>query len=86
MASTFYSSKGLVERHPTLKKKGKSGKSFIGTQMAVSPVSPAMTPMGTAQSAARELLGSVLDSIVQILGELSTEFYQLFLCTFTFYY
>ncbi|CAA7402096.1 unnamed protein product [Spirodela intermedia] len=72
VASTFYSSKGLVERHPTLKKKGKGGTSFITTQMAVSPVSPTMTPMGTAQSAARELLGSVLDSIVQILENHAT--------------
>ncbi|KAL4564836.1 hypothetical protein LXL04_028908 [Taraxacum kok-saghyz] len=32
----------------------------------VSPVSPVMDPMGAAQSAAKELLDSILDAIVQI--------------------
>ncbi|CAA6665365.1 unnamed protein product [Spirodela intermedia] len=59
VASTFILQKDWVE-HPSLHTD------------AVSPVSPTMTPMGTAQSAARELLGSVLDSIVQILENHAT--------------
>ena len=62
-ASTFYSSQGLIGRQQTLKA------SSAGTPMAVSPVSPVMTPTGTAQSIARELLGSILDSVVLILGK-----------------
>ena len=33
--------------------------------MAVSPVSPVMAPAGTAQTAAKELLDSILDIVVQ---------------------
>ena len=68
-ASTFYSSQGLIGRQQTLKAKVKGGASSVGTQMAVSPVSTVMTPTGTAQSIARELLGSILDSVVLILGK-----------------
>ncbi|XP_078441735.1 subunit of exocyst complex 8 [Wolffia australiana] len=66
--ATIYSSRGLAERRLT----GKTGASFIGTQMALSPVSTAMTPIGVAQSAAGDLLTSVLDTVVQIIENHAT--------------
>ncbi|OAY69353.1 Exocyst complex component SEC8 [Ananas comosus] len=65
--SDLYYSKGLLESYQLSKQKAKNGTSFLGTQLAISPISPAMTPMGTAQCAASELLSSVLESIVLIL-------------------
>ncbi|XP_073010385.1 exocyst complex component SEC8 [Typha latifolia] len=65
--SEICSLKGLPESYQLLKQKTKNGSSFTGVQLAVSPISPAMTPMGKAQCAASELLSSVLDSIVHIL-------------------
>uniref|UniRef100_A0A1D1Y1X3 Exocyst complex component Sec8 n=1 Tax=Anthurium amnicola TaxID=1678845 RepID=A0A1D1Y1X3_9ARAE len=64
--SSLHSSKVLIESYQ-VPKHTKNGTSLMGTHMAVSPVSPAMTPVGTAQSAAGELLGSILDSIIRIL-------------------
>ncbi|XP_076957370.1 exocyst complex component SEC8-like isoform X1 [Bidens hawaiensis] len=46
--------------------KHKNGPSLAVSLMAVSPVTPVMAPMGAAQSAAKELLDSVLDTIVRI--------------------
>ncbi|KAK9063025.1 hypothetical protein SSX86_016895 [Deinandra increscens subsp. villosa] len=48
------------------KEKHKNGTSLAGSLMAVSPVTPVMAPMGAAQSAAKELLGFILDTIVRI--------------------
>ncbi|XP_071734584.1 exocyst complex component SEC8 [Rutidosis leptorrhynchoides] len=48
------------------KEKHKTGTSIAGSLLAVSPVSPVMAPMGAAQSAAKELLDSILDAIVRI--------------------
>lgn len=50
------------------KEKHKNGTSLVGSLLAVSPVSPVMAPMGAAQSAAKELLDSILDAIVRIFG------------------
>ncbi|KAG1331762.1 exocyst complex component SEC8 [Cocos nucifera] len=65
--SDLYYSKGLLDSYQVLKQKHRNGTSSVGTQMAISPVSPAMTPMGTAQSATSELLSSILDSVIRIL-------------------
>lgn len=65
------SSKGFLEGSKLLKHKSKNGSSLNGTQQIVSPISPLMTPTGQAQHAASELLASVLNSIIHILGELS---------------
>ncbi|PKA56682.1 putative exocyst complex component 4 [Apostasia shenzhenica] len=60
-------SKGTFGGYQMLKQKAKNGTSFLGPQLVVSPVSPTMTPIGTAQSAASELLSSILDSMTHIL-------------------
>jgi hypothetical protein len=69
------SSKGFLEGYKLLKHKDKNGSSLNGTQQIVSPISSLMTPTGQAQHAASELLASVLDSIIHILGELSLAIY-----------
>ncbi|CAL5357818.1 unnamed protein product [Camellia sinensis] len=43
-----------------------NGISLAGTLLAVSPVSPVMAPIGTAQAVAKELLNSILDAVVRI--------------------
>ncbi|KAI3799688.1 hypothetical protein L1987_34987 [Smallanthus sonchifolius] len=48
------------------KEKHKNGTSLAGSLMAVSPVTTVMAPMGAAQTAAKELLDSILDTIVRI--------------------
>ncbi|THG09957.1 hypothetical protein TEA_006273 [Camellia sinensis var. sinensis] len=45
-----------------------NGISLAGTLLAVSPVSPVMAPIGTAQAVAKELLNSILDAVVRIFG------------------
>ncbi|XP_059644812.1 exocyst complex component SEC8 isoform X2 [Cornus florida] len=59
-------SKGHLNSYQLSKQKRQNGMSLAGTLVAVSPVSPVMAPMGTAQAAAKELLGSILDIIVRI--------------------
>nr|GFA44952.1 exocyst complex component SEC8 [Tanacetum cinerariifolium] len=58
--------KGQLQSYQLSKEKQKNGTSLAGTLFAVSPVSPVMAPMGAAQSAAKELLDSILDAIVRI--------------------
>ncbi|KAK2995859.1 hypothetical protein RJ640_015819 [Escallonia rubra] len=58
--------KGQLESYQLPKQKRLNGISMSGTQLAVSPVSPVMAPMGTAQAAAKELLHSILDTVVRI--------------------
>ncbi|XP_073117058.1 exocyst complex component SEC8 [Elaeis guineensis] len=65
--SDLYYSKGLLDSYQVLKQKHRNGTSSVGTQVAISPVSSAMTPMGTAQSATSELLSLILDSVIRIL-------------------
>ena len=67
--SDLLDAKGLLQNFQILRQKGKNGTSFLGTQLAVSPVPPALTPTGTAQSAASELLNSALDFVIHILGK-----------------
>lgn len=58
--------KGQLQSYQLSKEKHKNGTSLAGTLSAVSPVSPVMAPMGAAQSAAKELLDSILDAMVRI--------------------
>ncbi|KAK3043590.1 hypothetical protein RJ639_001652 [Escallonia herrerae] len=62
--------KGQLESYQLPKQRRVNGISMSGTQLAVSPVSPVMAPMGTAQAAARELLHSILDTVVRIFGQM----------------
>lgn len=63
--------KGLLESYQLPKQKRQNGISPAGTVLTVSPVSPVMAPTGTAQTAAKELLDSILDIVVRIFGERS---------------
>ncbi|KAK1310975.1 putative exocyst complex component 4 [Acorus calamus] len=66
-SSGLHHPKGLLESYHVRKQKGRNGTSTIGSVLTISPVSPVMTPIGAAQSAARELLTSILDTIVRVL-------------------
>ncbi|CAI0410952.1 unnamed protein product [Linum tenue] len=55
-----------VESYQLTKKKQQNGISLAGTLLQVSPVSPVMAPTGKAQTAAKDLLDSVLDTVVRI--------------------
>lgn len=57
--------KGQLE-HQFAKQKRQNGVSQTGALLAVSPVSHVMSPSGTAQISARELLDSILDTVVRI--------------------
>ncbi|KAJ4834639.1 exocyst subunit [Turnera subulata] len=69
-AQTFTSSlhyvKGQLESYQLPKQKRQNGISLAVTLLAVSPVSPVMAPTGNAQAAAKELLNSILDTVVRI--------------------
>lgn len=65
-SSTLHTLKGQLETYQLSKQKRANGVSLSGTLLAVSPVTPVMAPMGTAQAAARELLNSILDAIIKI--------------------
>ncbi|KAL0716959.1 hypothetical protein Bca4012_066281 [Brassica carinata] len=58
--------KGQSEAYRLSKEKPQNGMSNSGSHLAVSPVSPLMAPGGKAQAAAKDLLDSVLDTIVKI--------------------
>ncbi|KAJ4720725.1 Exocyst complex component SEC8 [Melia azedarach] len=58
--------KGQLESYRMQKQKHQNGISLAGTLLAVSPVSAVMAPMGKAQAATKELLDSILDSVVRI--------------------
>ncbi|XP_075670518.1 exocyst complex component SEC8 [Castanea sativa] len=58
--------KGQFQSFQLQKQKRQNGMSLVGTLSAVSPVSSVMGPRGKAQSAAMELLDSILDTIVRI--------------------
>lgn len=60
--------KGQLESYHLPKQKRQNGLSLAGTLLAVSPVSPGMAPTGRAQSTTKELLDSILDSVVRIFG------------------
>ncbi|KAK6156340.1 hypothetical protein DH2020_010588 [Rehmannia glutinosa] len=58
--------KGRLESHRLPKQKRQNGISLTGALVAVSPVSHVMSPAGTAQISAQELLDSILDTVVRI--------------------
>lgn len=58
--------KGQLKSYQLPKQKRQNGISLAGTLLAVSPVSAVMAPMGKAQTTAKELLDSILDSVVRI--------------------
>ncbi|KAF8098820.1 hypothetical protein N665_0257s0034 [Sinapis alba] len=58
--------KGKSEAYRLSKEKPQNGMSNSGSHLAVSPVSPLMAPGGKAQAAAKDLLDSILDTIVKI--------------------
>ncbi|XP_027111493.2 exocyst complex component SEC8 [Coffea arabica] len=59
--------KGQLESYQLLKqKKHQNGISLAGALLAVSPVSSVMSPSGTAQASAKELLDSILETVVRI--------------------
>ncbi|KAK9742708.1 hypothetical protein RND81_03G192600 [Saponaria officinalis] len=65
-SSTLQNLKGQLEMYQLSKQKRANGMSLSGTLLAVSPVTPMMSPLGKAQAAARELLNSILDAIIKI--------------------
>ncbi|KAL3523498.1 hypothetical protein ACH5RR_016332 [Cinchona calisaya] len=59
--------KGQLESYRLLKqKKHQNGISLAGALLAASPVSAVMSPSGTAQASAKELLDSILETVVRI--------------------
>ncbi|CAI9767484.1 unnamed protein product [Fraxinus pennsylvanica] len=66
MVTGLHYLKGRLESHQLPKQKRQNGLTLAGTLLAVSPVSPVMSPAGTAQTAAKELLDSILDIVVRI--------------------
>ncbi|XAR52331.1 hypothetical protein NMG60_11020331 [Bertholletia excelsa] len=58
--------KGQLESYQLSKHKHQNGTSLSAMLLAVSPVSPVMAPLGTAQIASKDLLNSVLDTVVRI--------------------
>lgn len=65
-SSSLQTLKEQLESYQLSKHKHSNGVSLTVTLLAVSPVTPVMAPMGAAQSAARELLNSILDAIIRI--------------------
>ncbi|KAK9168623.1 hypothetical protein Syun_000763 [Stephania yunnanensis] len=59
--------KGQLESYQLQKQKRANGILLAGTVLAVSPVTQVMAPTGAAQTSTRELLDSILDTIIQIL-------------------
>ncbi|MBA0781019.1 hypothetical protein Gotri_001981 [Gossypium trilobum] len=64
--STLHSINGQLGSYQLPKQKRQNGMSLAGTLLAVSPVSLVMAPTGKAQAAAKELLDSILESVVRI--------------------
>ncbi|KAL5542595.1 hypothetical protein UlMin_010305 [Ulmus minor] len=58
--------KGHLESYQLPKQKRQNGISLARTLLAVNPVSHVMAPIGKAQAAAKELLDSILDTVVRI--------------------
>ncbi|KAA3464668.1 exocyst complex component SEC8 [Gossypium australe] len=64
--STLHFINGQLGSYQLPKQKRQNGMSLAGTLLAVSPVSLVMAPTGKAQAAAKELLDSILESVVRI--------------------
>ncbi|XP_065861564.1 exocyst complex component SEC8 [Euphorbia lathyris] len=58
--------KGKLESYQLPKQKRQNGISLAATFLSVSPVSTVLAPAGKAQAAAKDLLDSILDIVVQI--------------------
>ncbi|XP_050203746.1 exocyst complex component SEC8 isoform X2 [Mercurialis annua] len=58
--------KGQLASYQLPKQKQQNGISLAATLLSVSPVSPVMAPAGKAQAAAKDLLDSILETVVQI--------------------
>lgn len=80
---TLHFINGQLGSYQLLKQKRQNGMSLAGTLLAVSPVSPVMAPTGQAQVAAKELLDSILESVVRIFGGIWT---FLFIALILFYF
>ncbi|XP_021628705.1 exocyst complex component SEC8 isoform X3 [Manihot esculenta] len=65
-ATGLHIMKGQLESYQLSKQKPQNGISLAVTLLSVSPVSPVMAPAGKAQAAAKDLLSSILDTVVQI--------------------
>jgi exocyst complex component 4 len=61
-------SNGPTPRFQMFTQKTKSGASVMAAQLVVSPISPTMAPTGDAQRAATQLLRSIFECLVEILG------------------
>ncbi|KAK6135514.1 hypothetical protein DH2020_030728 [Rehmannia glutinosa] len=71
---------------PTPKQKRQNGISLTGALVAVSPVSHVMSPAGTAQISAQELLDTILDTVVRIFGRISlSSFWKLYILVLLLY-
>ncbi|XVF75595.1 hypothetical protein PTKIN_Ptkin13bG0199400 [Pterospermum kingtungense] len=66
VTTSLHVKKGQLESYLLPKQKRQNEIALAGSLLAVSPVSPMMAPTGKAQAAAKELLDSILDSIVRI--------------------
>lgn len=67
-------SDGPIPRFQTLKQNTKNGASVMSAQLVVSPISPAMAPTGDAQRAASQLLRSIFECLLDILGRCYVSF------------
>lgn len=76
-ASDVSHSHGAVTRYQLPKQKKKNEASTLATQLVASPISPVMAPTGDAQHAASQLLGSIFECLVGILGKRSAQFVAL---------
>jgi exocyst complex component 4 len=61
-------SDGPIPQFQMLKQKTKNGASVMAAQLVVSPISPAMAPAGDAQRAAGQLLRTIFECLLDILG------------------
>ncbi|KAL8551596.1 hypothetical protein ACS0TY_000616 [Phlomoides rotata] len=66
IATGLHYLKGQLEIHQLAKQKRQNGVSLTGALLAVSPVSHVMSPSGTAQISVKDLLDTVLDTVVRI--------------------
>ncbi|GJN40169.1 hypothetical protein PR202_gb29348 [Eleusine coracana subsp. coracana] len=55
-------------RYQLHKQKAKNGASLLASQLVISPILPAMAPTGDSQCAVSQLLGSIFECLLDILG------------------
>ena len=78
--------KGHLESYQLPKQKRQNGISLAGTLLAVSLVSHVMAPTGKAQAAAKELLDSILDTVVRIFGGTEQSFFLYLIICESFFF